>query len=159
MENKKTNTEPRKRGRPKKVEAVVKKPRGRPSLYSDELADVICERVLTRPLHQVCKDDDMPHEHTIYGWIAKHPDFLEKYTRARQFRAYSRAESIDQIADDVRRGILDAQQARVLIDAIKWQSGKENPKVFGDKLELSGNKDAPLTVQVVRLSDIPPATE
>lgn len=126
--------------------------KGRPSLYNETLADEICSRVITRPLHQVCKDDDMPSEDAVYSWLGKHADFAEKYARARHLRSFRRYEQVDQIGEDMRAGLIDAQQARVLIDAIKWQTGKENPKVFGDKLELAGNKDAPLTVNVVKLT-------
>lgn len=126
---------------------------GRPSSYTPEVGTEICSRVLMRPLHQVAKDEDMPHEGTIYAWLGRHEDFAENYARARQLRAYRRAEEVDQIKEKLEAGTIDANQARVLIDAVKWQTGKENPKVFGDKLELSGNKDAPLTVQVVRLGE------
>ena len=126
---------------------------GAHSTYTQELADEICARVVMRPLHQVSKDEDMPCEDTIYTWLGKHKEFAEKYARARQLRAFRRAESVDQIADDLRAGSIDHNQARVLIDAIKWQTGREHPKAFGDRLELAGDKDAPLTVQVVRLGN------
>lgn len=95
----------------------------------------------------------MPCEDTIYTWLGKYADFAENYARARQLRAYRRYESVDKVTDDLRAGLIDSNQARVLIDAIKWQTGKENPKVFGDKLELSGDPKAPLTVQVVRMGE------
>lgn len=120
-------------------------------MFTQELADEICARVVMRPLHQVAKDEDMPCEDTIYTWLGKHADFAENYARARQLRSYRRYESVDKVTEELRAGLIDSNQARVLIDAIKWQTGKENPKVFGDKLELAGSKDSPLTVQVVRL--------
>jgi hypothetical protein len=126
---------------------------GRPSLYNDTLADEICQRVVSRPLHQVAKDDDMPSEDAIYTWLGKHKEFAEKYARARQLRAFRRAESVDAVVEDMRAGRIGHNEARVAIDAIKWQTGKENPKAFGDRLELAGDANAPLTVQIVRKSD------
>lgn len=126
---------------------------GRPSLYTQELGDEICARVITRSLHAVCQDDDLPHEATIYEWLGKHKEFAENYARARQLRAYRRAEDVDKIMDDLRNHQIDHNQARIMLDAIKWQTGKENPKNFGDRLELAGDKSNPLTVNVVRFSD------
>lgn len=126
---------------------------GRPTIYSEELALEICERVIMSPLHQVCKADDMPAESTVYNWLAKYDSFMDKYTRARKLRSFRRYESIDEIIAEMKAGDIDHNKARVMIDAIKWQTGKENPKIFGDKLELSGNNEAPLTVQVVRLGE------
>lgn len=124
---------------------------GRPSLYNEAVADEICARVVSRPLHQVAQDEDMPAEATIYAWLGKHAAFAEKYARARALRAFRRYESVDKVIEDLRAGLIDHNTARVQIDAIKWQTGKENPKAFGDRLELAGDAQAPLTVQVVRL--------
>jgi hypothetical protein len=111
---------------------------GRPSDYTPEIADTICERVVMRPLHQVAKDDDMPSETAIYSWLGKHPDFATKYARAKEIRAHRRAEQVDQIMEDLKAGRVDHQQARVMLDAIKWQTGKEAPRVFGDKVQHEG---------------------
>lgn len=107
-------------------------------MYTDQLADEICERVIMRPLHQVAQDDDMPSEAAIYSWLGKHADFAAKYARAKEIRAHRRAEQVDAIMDDLKAGKVDHQQARVMLDAIKWQTGKEAPKVFGDKVQHEG---------------------
>lgn len=126
---------------------------GRPTLYTLELGNEICARVITRSLHAVCKDDDLPRESTIYEWLGKHKEFAENYARARQLRAYRRAEDVDKIMEDLRNHVIDHNQARIMLDAIKWQTGKENPKNFGDRLELAGDKSNPLTVQVIQLTE------
>lgn len=126
---------------------------GRPTLYTLELGNEICARVITRSLHAVCKDDDLPQESTIYEWLGKHKEFAENYARARQLRAYRRAEDVDKIMEDLRNHVIDHNQARIMLDAIKWQTGKENPKNFGDRLELAGDKSSPLTVQVIQLTE------
>lgn len=38
-------------------------------------------------------------------------------------------------------GKIDPQTARVAIDAEKWQMGKEQPKRYSDKLQISGDAD------------------
>lgn len=123
---------------------------GRPSLYSEQMADEICERCLTRPIHQVAADTDMPSESAIYVWFKQYPAFLEKYTRACEIRAYRRSDEIDRITQDVRDGRLEPDQARVMIDAHKWQAGKENRKAFGDKVDV--NAAGRVTVELVNFA-------
>jgi hypothetical protein len=112
---------------------------GRPSSFTPELADEICRRCVMESLHKVSQSEDMPAESTIYLWLLDQPTFSEKYTRAREARAFRRAESVDEIMEKVATGQLDPKAARVLLDAIKWQTEKENRKAFGAKLELDGN--------------------
>ncbi len=65
------------------------------------------------------------------------PNLNEEYSRARKARANARFEEIDEIK---RRTMLrkdhpeylDPQAANVVINAIKWQAGKENQGLFGD---------------------------
>jgi hypothetical protein len=110
---------------------------GRPTTYTLELSAAICERVLTRSLRSVCLDEDMPAEGTVYGWLAKHPEFFEEYARARAIRAFRRETDMDEITEKVADQRLEPDQARVMIDAIKWQTGRENARVFGTKVDLN----------------------
>ncbi|MFN8996423.1 MAG: hypothetical protein ACK5X3_22525, partial [Pseudomonadota bacterium] len=47
----------------------------------------------------------------------------------------------------------DVNNRRLQIDTRKWLASKLKPKRYGDKLELAGDAKAPLTVQVVKLTD------
>ena len=112
-----------------------KKGRGRPSAYSPEIADRLCERIAMRePLSKITRDDDMPCEATIYKWRLQIPEFAEKVARAREHRAMARADYMDEVVDDVRIGKLDPQAGRVVLESERWQAGKEMPKVFGDRI-------------------------
>jgi hypothetical protein len=57
------------------------------------------------------------------------------YARAREHRAEARADRIDDYIEQLLTGKLDANVARVAIDAEKWQASKEQPKRFGDRTE------------------------
>lgn len=120
--------------RPPRKPAQPKKPRGRPDTYTPEIAAELCTRVLTRSLRAVCLDEDMPAEGTVYGWMKAHAAFAEEYARARAIRAYRRAEDIDEVVQEVRDGKLEPNAGRVAIDAMKWQAGKEAPRVFGERI-------------------------
>lgn len=118
---------------------------GRPSTYSPEVAKALCERAVTRSLRAVCLDDDMPAEGTVYGWLRDHEDFSKDYARAREVRAYRRGEDMDELVDQVRTGDIKPDAARVMMDAMKWQAGRENAK-FGDKIqqEVTGKDGGPI---------------
>lgn len=90
----------------------------------------------------------MPHERTVYRWLAAHPDFSQQYARAREESGHVAADGVSEVADDVRKGVLAPDAGRVVIDALKWAAGKRKPKVYGDKLELSGDKENPVSMKV-----------
>lgn len=125
---------------------------GRPSTYTPEISVAICARIAEgESLRSVCRDEAMPSMQTVFNWMGKNPDFVEQYTRAKEASADAHADRIADIGEQTLRGKYDPQAARVAIDAMKWTASKLKPRKYGDKLELSGDKDAPLTVQVVRL--------
>jgi hypothetical protein len=80
-------------------------------------------------------------------------ELAQHYVRARATRADARFERVDEIMAELRTGKLDAQQARVMLDAIKWQTGKENAKRYGDALDLTskGEKLAETKVTIERV--------
>ncbi len=115
-------------------------PMTRESEYTDEIGSAICTRIIQGDsVRTIGSDPDMPATATIMKWLSRHPSFVEQYVRARELRAHARFESVDAIMDELRAGTIDANQARVMIDAIKWQCGKESPKVYGDRLELNAS--------------------
>jgi hypothetical protein len=45
------------------------------------------------------------------------------------------------------------QRSRLRIDTRKWLASKLKPKKYGDKLELGGDDNSPLTVRILRMTD------
>lgn len=147
----------------------------RPSIYSEELALAICERMAEgESLRTICKDDDMPCLKTAMLWLSdgKHPEFLQHYVRAREIQADTMAEDILNIADN---GLNDSQvdddgkvfinqdviaRSRLRVDARKWLASKLAPKKYGDKLDLevTGKDGGPIeytnTERAARLAAI-----
>lgn len=114
---------------------------GRPSIYTNELAEKICDLVAQRiPLIHICARDDMPNKDTIYRWKRERQDFSDLYAQARQHRACARADYIDQVLEEARDGTVDVQVARLIVDAEKWQMAKEMPRLYSDKVlqEITG---------------------
>ena len=85
---------------------------------------------------------DMPSKDTLYRWKRQNKEFSDQYARAREHRADSRQDYIDELVGKLLTGDIDPQVARVAIDAEKWQMGKEQPRSYGDKLAIGGDADA-----------------
>jgi hypothetical protein len=77
----------------------------------------------------------------------------DSYARALEALAQDQVEKAEQVIEDMRNGIIDAQQARVELDARKWFASKFLPKRYGDKAEVEHSGNVGLTVNVVRLTD------
>lgn len=74
---------------------------------------------------------------TFRSAVLKH-QAADQYARALTGLAYDQIEKLEQTIDDMRSGLIDAQMARVEIDARKWFASKFLPKQFGDKVALTG---------------------
>lgn len=105
-------------------------------VYSPELIDRICERLENgESLLAICRDADMPSQSTFFRWLEANAEVREKYTRARERQAHVVAQ---QAVDDALIAT-DAQLGRLAFDARRWFAGKLAPKVYGDKLQHTGD--------------------
>jgi hypothetical protein len=124
-------------------------PAGRPTEYSTEIAQEICDFVADTPmmLEDLC--DQHPHwpcAQTVYKWRRRHPEFEEIYAIAKRcqievlvshaFRI-ARDRTSDFVEDN--KGNLHANTPRIQgirseVDTIKWLAGKLAPKLYGDKI-------------------------
>jgi len=115
---------------------------GRPTIYSDEIAEKICDRLASgESMVQICRDEEMPGLRTVMRWAALNADFGTEYARAREAQAEVMDDKImttAEVAGD------DPAAARVKIDAYKWRAAKLAPKRFGDSTTLKGDPSAPL---------------
>jgi len=135
------------------------KPKGRPTSYTQALADTICERLsLGESLRSVCERDDTPSIATVFKWMRENEDFLKQYARAKQESADAMAEDILDIADDSSRDITTKigkdgkeyevvdneviQRSRLRVDTRKWLMSKMKPKTYGEKLDMTSNGES-----------------
>jgi hypothetical protein len=122
---------------------------GRPSGYSFDIAEEICERMANgKGLREICRADDMPDRTTVLRWLEKHADFRVQYARAREALMDFYQEEILRIAFDdagdifIENGKTVAdharvQRARLKVDAIKWIMSKLAPRRYGDSPETT----------------------
>lgn len=124
----------------------------RPSSYTPELADTICERIAKgEALHRLCDEQGMPSTSMVYRWLDAHEEFRDKYARAREMQADLLASQTVLIADEAE----DANLARLRVDARKWYASKLMPKKYGDKIaqEVTGNMAFTVVTGVPRADD------
>ena len=127
--------------------------------------DAICERIAEgETLVRICRDEGMPAARTVRAWIEDDEELATAYARARDHGADVIAERCLEIAHDeshdwvlTKKGEVTNEvaisRARLQVDTHLRLLGKWFPTRFGDKLELSGDSDRPLQVQVVRLTE------
>ena len=127
---------------------------GRPTKYTEALVDEICTRVANgTPLREICREEGKPAWTTFYNWINADKALFERFSRAREL-------GTDAIAEDAI-AILDAIPERIdggRMDSayVQWQKNrvemrlkllaKWNPRKYGDRQILAGDKDAPIEV-------------
>lgn len=119
-------------------------PAGRPTDYTEELGDKICDQLTQgMSLVKICKAEEMPATVTVYKWLREHEEFANNYARARDNQADYYADEILEIADNAE----DPQKARLQVDTRKWVASKLKPKKFGDKIDMTTNgKDLPTPI-------------
>lgn len=132
----------------------TKRKLGRPTKYSDETVERICELIASgMSLRTVCSQEGMPSAVTVCKWLSENEEFSKQYARAREEQAVSFADEIIQIADSVEPDSAAVAKAKLQIDSRKWLAARMAPKKYGDKVEqqITGN----LAIQAdVKLSDL-----
>ena len=130
---------------------------GSQSLYSEELAEEICDRLAQgESLYAICKDPEMPREKTVRMWAETRPAFASKYARAREFGYDSIAEQVMALSDQDFAGpdgFIDngaVQAARLQTDSRRWFLSKLMPKRYGDKVtqEITGEDGGALITRI-----------
>lgn len=117
----------------------------RPSDFTQELADLICERIADgESLRAICRDDDLPHKATVFRWLAANTAFCDQYTRAREAQADSLVDDMLDIADGTKALLegaeKDVQRDRLAVETRKWIAGKLKGK-YSDKVKHVGGDD------------------
>ena len=143
------------------VNEPQQKPRkkiGRPSKYTPELAAEICERLSNgEPLRQICRAEHMPAWTRIYDWMGRDEALSGAIARARDIGADAIAEEALEILDTPPEYVLTKNGEAVDSGYVTWQRNraelrlkllaKWNPKKYGDRQIISGDKDNPLEVK------------
>lgn len=155
-----------------------KRPRGRPSVYSEEIVEKFLALVAEGlGLRVICQRDGMPSVATICLWLSKDDAFSERYARAKEVAAILMSEEILEIADNLgsehkdtiegKFGTIPNKEwilrSRLRVDARLTLMEKLYPKKYGPKLDQKVSAkisaDIPEGVQermIERMSELAP---
>jgi hypothetical protein len=113
--------------------------------FSQVLFDTICERITDgESLRAICQDEDMPSVTSVMRWLADDAALGEQYARAREVQGDGEFDKAREIAFAATPETV--QVARLQYDAVKWRAGKLRPKVYGDKVDLTGQVGFTVTI-------------
>jgi hypothetical protein len=128
---------------------------GRPTIYTQELADKICEQLADgKSMRSVCRQIDMPAMSSVFKWLRENDTFSQQYAKAKEESADAMAEDLLEIADtpvmgEIKTikpdGTVEIKQDEMLghrrlqVDARKWLMAKMKPKKYGDKIDMTSD--------------------
>ena len=139
--------------------------------FSQELANVICERIADgESLRSVCRDKKMPSRDAVYSRLITHPDFADQYARACEIRADYVFDEMFEIADTPQLGVKTVikpdgsvettegdmiEHRRLRIDARKWALARMSPRKYGDRQTTDANVHVAVAPEIT--ADMTPA--
>lgn len=121
---------------------------GRPSLYCQETADAILDRLANgESLIDICETEGMPTRTTIRDWRKKYPEFASAIARARADGTEARIEADERIAMEMLRPKeggprYEPAAVREFLNYRRWVNESYNPTLLPrNRVELSGGLD------------------
>ena len=140
---------------------------GRPSKYTPELVEEICERLSKgEPLAQICRDDHMPRRQTVHNWMDRDEAVNGQVARARE-------DGFERIATDCLE-IIDSEPSLVPTTGAKdgsdvtWKKARAevrmkllacwDPKRYGNKIDHTSGGN-PIPAPVINLAHDRPQSQ
>lgn len=132
---------------------------GRPSKFTVEIAQEICERLANgEPLAVICRDPRMPGVTSVWNWEKLYPDLSEAIARARETGADVIAWNARATARGGGESTEDVQRDRLIIETDLKLLAKWNPR-YSDRqrIEHTGADGGAIQVEhteVLQLDDM-----
>ena len=131
-----------------------KRPVGRPTDYSEEIAEKICLLLAEgKSLRSVCDEDGMPDKSTVFRWLYKNEQFRDRYAYAKEIGCYAVEEEAVEIADDGTNDWMEkfsrgqsvgwelngehVQRSKLRIETRKWFMERIAAKRYGNKVDVN----------------------
>ncbi|CAB4122800.1 hypothetical protein UFOVP35_67 [uncultured Caudovirales phage] len=127
----------------------------------------ICDQVIAwvsdgNTLREFCRKEEMPSYRNIYDWLEADQQFASRFARARELGHDIIAEEALRIADTPIVGIKEVTSEdgmtvtredmlghrKLQIETRLKLLAKWNPKKWGERTTLAGDKDAPLKTEI-----------
>jgi transposase len=144
------------------------RPLGRPSTFTQEIADEICARLSEgEPLRQICRDERMPPWQTVYRWRSEDESFSRRIACAREAGFDAIAEECMAIADETAFDTIQGEngeranaewisRSKLRVETRLKLLAKWDPKRYGDKMDVNhgGQPDNPVQ-SITRVELVP----
>ena len=124
---------------------------GSQPVFTREIDEEICRRLATgESLNSICRTQGFPSAPAVKKWVAEdRAGFGTRYALARETGYEVLADEVIALSDDtsyVYESTASAivQQRRLAVDSRKWLLSKVLPKIYGDRVEVTGDPDAPI---------------
>jgi hypothetical protein len=95
---------------------------------------------------------------TFMLWVSQDSALAESYARARENYVERIAQEVMELSDvdvgetpDGRKDWAAVQKHKLQVDTRKWLLSKLAPKKYGEKIEISGDKESPLVHRIERV--------
>jgi hypothetical protein len=122
-----------------------------------ELCDFLVSNGTKGHISEFCRQRGFSYS-TLRSWIEADPARVAMYARAREDRADILADEIAAISDEaavesvltpdgemtLKLDATAVARNRLRVDARKWAAAKLKPRVYGDKVAVSGDPDNPV---------------
>lgn len=137
---------------------------GRPSKFTQEIADEICNRLSQgEPLAKICRDDHMPDPSTVSRWKEGREELSQAIARAREEGFDAIALQCLEIADETSRDTIETEtgeransewisRSKLRVETRLKLLAKWDPKRYGDKLQVGGDAQNPIALLLSGIS-------
>jgi hypothetical protein len=132
-------------------------PGGRPTIYSEEMVELVCQEIATNAtgLDHICAANPaMPGCSTIKTWIRKYPEFRAKYLQAKEIQSHALMEKSLCVADrdehDSSDSLLKINRDKLKVDTYKYYAARLNARDYGDKKEIKHDVDIAEKAESIR---------
>ena len=142
------------------VSTEAAKKRGRPSKWTQEIEDEICDRLSRgEPLRAICRTEGFPEWTTVYNWIEGREAFSERVARAREHGVEAIAQDTLAMIDAEPRYVEDSKGGtRIDAGYVQWLKLRTeqrmkllacwSPNRYGNRVQVAGDKDNPLQINI-----------
>lgn len=124
--------------------AKTKRKRRQPYKRTPQLEQAIWTRIACgESLKDICRDEKMPAQSTVYQWMAEDPVFEGKIDQAHLYQARYRHDEIKDILDNINQGDLSIEERKLKFKGYVWMAEKNNRQRYGQSVQVDHKVEGP----------------
>jgi hypothetical protein len=129
------------------VRRTMGRPPVKPSVDDAEAVARLCDLLIGgMSMSEVCARDDCPSRTAVYAKMASDAAFRATIARAREAQQHAIIDETIEMADAATPE--DWQVVKLRIWARQWRAAKLAPRTYGNKVEVAGSDENPLTLLI-----------